>query len=106
VSPLDEPRLTEATEAGYCAISGEHDDDTPLTLDPVTVYGLAASRTDAERARLASLRPVVRGIRSSVSRPATLDPDRSLGHATVERESVEDMALTGTGAWRSCVGVD
>ena len=87
MSALDEPRLTEATVAGYCAISGEHDDDAPLTLDPVTVYGLAASRTDAERARLASLRPVVRGIRSSVSRPATLDPGRSLGHATVERET-------------------
>ena len=96
VSPIDEPRLTEATEAGYCAISGEHADDAPLTFDPVMVYGLAASRTDAERARLASLRPVVRGIRSSVSRPATLDPDRSLDHATVKRESVEDMALTGT----------
>ena len=85
MSALDEPRLTEATVAGYCAISGEHDDDAPLTLDPVTVYGLAASRTDAERARLASLRPVVRGIRSSVSRPASLDPDRSLGLVSAKR---------------------
>jgi len=96
VSAIDEPRLVAATDAGYCAISGEHDDGTPLTLDPVTVYGLAASRTDAERARLAALRLVVRGIRSSVSRPATLDPDRSLGRATVERESVEDMTLAET----------
>ena len=53
MSAIDEPRLVAATDAGYCAISGEHDDDAPLTLDPVTVYGLAASRTDAERARLA-----------------------------------------------------
>ena len=75
-----------------CVSAIEHDDGTPLTLDPVTVYGLAASRTDAERARLASLRLVVRGIRSSVSRLATLDSDRSLGLVTVERESVEDMA--------------
>jgi hypothetical protein len=96
VSPFDEPRLTEATEAGYCAISGEHDDHGPLTLDPVTVYGLAASRTDAERARLASLRPVVCGIRSSVSRPASLDPDQSLGLVGAKRESVEDMALAET----------
>jgi hypothetical protein len=96
VSAIDEPRFVAATDTGYCAISGEHDDGTPLTLDPVTVYGLAASRTDAERARLASLRLVVRGIRSSVSRPASPDPDRSLGLVAVERESVEDMALAGT----------
>ena len=67
VSPLDEPRLTEATAAGYCLISGEYDDAGPITLDPVTVYGLAASRTPAERARLAALQVGVCGDRSSAS---------------------------------------
>ena len=65
VSPLDEPRLTTAADDGYCAISGEHDDGVPLVLDPITVYGLAASRTPAERARLAALRTGVCGDRSS-----------------------------------------
>ena len=91
VSPLDEPRLTEATTAGYCAISGEHDDGEPITLDPITVYGLAANRTEAKRATYAAMQAsrhtlsgVVRGESSSASQDPTPDPDPTLALALAE----------------------
>jgi hypothetical protein len=55
VAPLEEPRLMVATEDGVCRI-GEHAAGEMLTLYPVTVYGLAANRTDAKRAQYAALR--------------------------------------------------
>ena len=80
VSPLDEPRLTIAAEDAYCAICGEHDDSGPITLDPVTVYGLAASRTPAERTRLDALRAGVCTDRSSASQDSTA----LVGASTIE----------------------
>jgi hypothetical protein len=81
VSPLDEPRLTVATEVAYCAINGEHDDGEPTTLDPVTVYGLAVNRTPAKRAAYAALRAPVCSESSSVSQHPTPKPDQSLALA-------------------------
>ena len=60
-----------AADDGACRVSGEHDDNGPITLDPVTVYALAANRTDAKRAIYAALR-----LSSSVSQDATPNPDR------------------------------
>jgi hypothetical protein len=54
-SPLDEQRLVTATENGYCAISGEHDDGKPLTLDPVTVWVSARQTGPEQHARFAAL---------------------------------------------------
>jgi hypothetical protein len=74
VSPFDEPRLTEATVAGYCSISGAMlDDGSPATLDLITVYALAANRTDAKRAVYAALRDS-----SSVSRHSDVERDLDL----------------------------
>jgi hypothetical protein len=55
VSPFDELRLASATEAGYCAISGEHADGKPLTLDPVTVWVSSRQIGLEQRARFAAL---------------------------------------------------
>ena len=82
VSPLDEARLTTAAEDGYCAISGEHDDGVPVTLDPVTVIGLARNRTEAKRAAYAAFEAArdapsgrVSGVPSSASRHPGAVPD-------------------------------
>ena len=78
VSPLDEPRLTAAADDGVCRISGEHDDDGPLALDPVTVYGLAANRTEAKRAAYAAFEAA----RASSTRPVCGEPSSASRHAT------------------------
>jgi hypothetical protein len=69
--------------AGYCAISGEHDDGEPLTLDPVTIYGLAVNRTPDARARLRALSTGVSADCSSASLDATPNPEQSLALALV-----------------------
>jgi len=84
VSAIDEPRLTEATVAGYCAISGAMlDDGSPATLDPVTVWGFAANRTEAKRAAYAALR-----VSSRVSRGSGVERDRSPSPALRSTEGV------------------
>lgn len=91
VSPLDEPRLTEAATDGYCAISGAMlEDESPATLDPVTVYGLAANRTEAKRAAYAAFEAA----RREPSDVLSGDPSSV---SAQEVGLVEDLAGIGVG---------